>query len=57
MYFLHFNHLKKVHPQPNTFFYTAQNTHITPFYTKIIFKSDNAHKSHHTNSKQTFSLI
>ena len=57
MYFLHFNHLKKVHTQPNTFFYTAQNTHITPFYTKIIFKSDNAHKSHHTNSKQTFSLI
>ena len=59
--------LKKYTHKPHTFFYVPQNTHITAFHTKIILKSNNAYKNHHTNpytnflrnkdTQETFSLI
>ena len=59
--------LKKYTHKPHTCFHAPQNTHITPFYTKIVFKSNNVYKNHRTNTytnflrnkdtQETFSLI
>ena len=54
--FSHFNNFKKVHTKPHTFFYVPPNTHITPFHTNNIFKSNNVYKNHPVNPKQTFLL-
>ena len=53
---IYFSNIKKYTHKPHTFYPILKIYTQHLFILKIIFKSNNAHKTHHTNPKQTFLL-
>ena len=51
LYILDFKRFQKAHTQTPHILPYPPNIHITLFILKIIFKSNNTHKTHHTNLK------